>query len=95
MIFLRGFKSEAQSKFEGQLAIESNELDNLFGGNLIKDVALIGTDIYFDAGASIGVMFHAHNSKILKNNLTGKRKRLCQSSQSPKRDGRGRRHRRR
>ena len=74
MIFLRGFKSEVQSKFEDQLAIESSEFDNLFGGNLIADVALIGTDIYFDAGASIGVVFHAHNTKLLKNNLTGKRK---------------------
>ena len=82
MIFLRGFKSEIQSKFEEQLAIESNEFDNLFGGNLIADVALIGTDIYLDAGASVGVMFHAHNTKILKNNLTGKRKGFANARKS-------------
>lgn len=74
MIFLRGYKSEVQSKFREQMAIESSEFDNLFGGNLIADVALIGTDTYLDAGASVGVMFHAHNTNLLKSNLTGKRK---------------------
>ncbi len=73
MILLRGFKSEVQTKFQDQLAIQSNEFDNLFGGNLIADVALIGTDTYLDAGASIGVMFHAQNTGLLKTNLTGKR----------------------
>jgi len=73
MIMLRGFKSEIQTKFQDQLAIQSSEFDNLFGGNLIADVALIGTDTYLDSGASIGVMFHAHNSTLLKSNLTGKR----------------------
>ena len=74
MIALRGFKSEIQSKFLDQLAIQSSEFDNLFGGNLIADVAVIGTDTYLDAGASIGVLFHAHNTALLKSNLTGKRK---------------------
>ena len=74
MIMLRGFKSEIQTKFQDQLAIQSSEFDNLFGGNLIADVALIGTDTYFEAGASVGVMFHAHNTTLLKSNLTGKRK---------------------
>ena len=74
MILLRGFKSEIQTKFQDQLAVQSNEFDNLFGGNLIADVALIGTDTYLDAGASIGIMFHAHNTALLKSNLNGKRK---------------------
>lgn len=73
MIMLRGYKSEVQTKFQDQLAIQSSEFDNLFGGNLIADVALIGTDTYLDSGASIGVMFHAHNTGLLKTNLTGKR----------------------
>ena len=73
MVMLRGFKSEVQTKFQDQLAIQSSEFDNLFGGNLIADVAVIGTDTYLDAGASIGVMFHAHNTGLLKTNLTGKR----------------------
>ncbi len=74
MIALRGFKSEVQSKFLDQLAIQSNEFDNLFGGNLIADVAVVGTDTYLDAGASIGVLFHAHNTALLKTNLSGKRR---------------------
>ena len=82
MIFLRGFKSEIQTKFEDQLAIESTEFDNLFGGNLIADVAVIGTDTYLDSGASIGVMFHAHNSALLKSNLTGKRNSFAAARRS-------------
>ncbi len=74
MIALRGFKSEIQSKFLDQLAVQSNEFDNLFGGNLIADVALIGTDTYLDSGAAVGVMFQAHNSALLKTNLMGKRR---------------------
>lgn len=74
MIALRGFKSEIQSKFLDQLAVQSSEFDNLFGGNLIADVALIGSDTYLDSGAAIGVMFQAHNSGLLKTSLDGKRR---------------------
>ena len=77
MIQVRGFKYKIQSKFLNQLAIQSNEWDRLFGGNLIDDVAVIGTDTYFDDGSAVGVMLHAKNSKRLKSNLTSKRKKFA------------------
>lgn len=78
MVNLRGYRSRIQSKFLNQLAIESSEFDKLFGGNLISDVSVIGNDMFFGDGASIGVLLHAKNSKTLTNNLIGKRKKFAE-----------------
>jgi len=79
MIQVRGFKYRIQSKFLNQLAIQSSEFDKLFGGNLIDDVAVIGSDTYFDAGSAVGVILHAKNSKALEKNLRGKRASFSKS----------------
>ena len=79
MVSLRGFKSRVKSKFLNQLAIESSEFDQLFGGNLISDVAVIGNDMFFEDGSSVGVLLHAKNTKTLKGNLTGKRKKFARA----------------
>ena len=73
MIQARGFRYKIQSKFLDQLALENTEFDNLFGGRLIDDVAVIGMDTYFDSGSAVGVMLHAKDSKFLRKNLTKKR----------------------
>jgi len=73
MIQSRGFRYKIQSKFLAQLALENSEFDDLFGGRLIDDVAVIGMDTYFDSGSAVGVMLHAKNSNILNNNLLKKR----------------------
>ena len=80
MVNLRGYKSRIKSKFLNQLAIESSEFDKLFGGNLIADVAVIGNDMFFDDGASVGVLLHAKNSKTLTRNLTNKRKKFSEKN---------------
>ena len=76
MVSLRGYQSTVQSKFLNQLAIQSSEFDALFGGNLISDVAVIGTDMYFNDGGAVGVLLHAKNTKLLKQNLTRKREKF-------------------
>jgi hypothetical protein len=73
MIQARGFKYRIQSKFLDQLALENSEFDDLFGGRLIDDVAVIGTDTYFDSGSAVGVMLHARDSNLLDSNLRKKR----------------------
>ena len=73
MIQARGFRYKIQTKFQDQLALENTEFDDLFGGRLIDDVAVIGMDTYFNSGSAVGVMLHAKDSKFLKNNLTKKR----------------------
>lgn len=81
MIQLRGFKQQIQNKFLDQLAIESTELDQLFGGNLIDDVAVIGMDAYIDEGAAIGVLLHASQSAALNRNLLNKRAKFAKDQQ--------------
>jgi len=80
MIQIRGFKYRIQSKFLNQLAIQSTEWDRLFGGNLIDDVAVIGSDTYFDDGSAIGVLLHAKATDRLEKNLRGKRKKFAEQN---------------
>ncbi|MFK7768122.1 MAG: hypothetical protein AB8B55_12940 [Mariniblastus sp.] len=80
MIQVRGFKYKIQSKFLNQLAIQSSEWDKLFGGNLIDDVAVIGSDTYFNEGSSVGVLLHAKSTKRLESNLRSKRKAFAKSN---------------
>ena len=80
MIQVRGFKYKIQSKFLNQLAIQSNEFDRLFGGSLIDDVAVIGTDTYFGDGSGVGVMLHAKATKRLEKNLRSKRAKFAKEN---------------
>ena len=73
MITIRGYRPQLQSKFLDQMAIESSEFDELFGGNLIRDVAVIGFDTYVDDGSAIGVLLHASQPALLDRNLKSKR----------------------
>ncbi len=80
MIQMRGFKYKIQSKFLKQLAVESTEFDELFGGNLIADVAVIGKDTFVNDGAAIGVMLLAKNTRLLETNLRNKRKSFAKEN---------------
>ncbi len=65
MVRLRGFQPKVKSKFLTQLCLESSQIDEWFGGNLIADVAVIGRDTYFETGPSVGVMLHSKDTKAL------------------------------
>ena len=80
MIQVRGFKYKIQSKFLRQLAIQSSEFDRLFGGSLIDDVAVIGTDTYFGDGSGVGVMLHAKATERLEKNLRSKRAKFAKEN---------------
>ncbi len=84
MVSLRGYKETVESKFLDQLAIRSSEFDELFGGNLISDVAVIGNDTYFGEGSAVGVVLHARNSKALQRNLNAKRKKFAAEQKGAK-----------
>lgn len=79
MVSLRGYQARVQQKFLDQLALESTQLDEWFGGNLIKDVAIIGSDTYFSSGPAIGVLLHASGSKTLADRISSKRKSFAES----------------
>ncbi len=76
MVRLRGFKSKVQSKFLNQLALESSQIDEWFGGNLIDDVAVIGRDTYFETGASVGVLLYSKDPAALNTRINQRRKRF-------------------
>jgi len=79
MVSLRGYQARVQQKFLDQLALESTQLDEWFGGNLIKDVAIIGSDTYFSSGPAVGVLLHASGSKTLADRIGSKRKSFAES----------------
>ena len=77
MVKLRGYQARVNSKFLNQLALESSQLDEWFGGNLIQDVAIIGSDTYFSSGPAVGVLLHSKNTQTLLERITAKRQRFA------------------
>ncbi len=69
MVTLRGHDAQLNQRVQNQLALKESSLAELFGGQIISDVALIGRDIYLREGAAIGILFEARNA-LLKNELT-------------------------
>ncbi|MBL8890881.1 MAG: hypothetical protein JNL67_12950 [Planctomycetaceae bacterium] len=72
MVRLRGYQSLVGDLFRDQLAMESSQLDDLFGGTLIQDVAVIGLDTFLSEGAAAGLVLHSRNGLLLSS-LSGKR----------------------
>jgi hypothetical protein len=73
MVRLRGYQSLVGDLFRDQLAMESSQLDDLLGGTLIQDVAVIGLDTFFSEGAAAGLILQSRNA-LLRSNLDGKRR---------------------
>lgn len=71
---LRGWNYGIRDQLEYQLALKETILSKLFGETLISDVAIIGSDPFVRAGASIGIIFEARNSSLLKIQLDNLRK---------------------
>ncbi len=64
MIALRGHSKADSQKMLDQIVIESSQLDDWFGGNLIEDVAAIGTDLYVEDGASNAILLLAKGDAL-------------------------------
>ena len=79
MIALRGHEQPKSADFLSQLVLESSEMDDLLGGQLISDIAVIGLDMYFEDGAAVGIVLEA-KGKLLNSNLNGKRKRYAEKN---------------
>lgn len=76
MISLRGHRSGDSSKMLDQLALETSQVDDWFGGNLIEDVAAIGTDLYVEDGPSNAILMLAKNES-LESRVTTRRKKFA------------------
>ncbi len=64
MVSLRGHRGGDTQKMLDQLVLESSQIDDWFGGNLIEDVAVIGTDLYVEEGPSNAVLLLAKNDSL-------------------------------
>ncbi len=64
MITQRGHRGGDPQKMLDQMVIESSQLDDWFGGNLIADVAAIGTDLYIEDGPSSAIVMLARGPAL-------------------------------
>jgi hypothetical protein len=60
-------------RFQQQIAVGETKIARVMGPTVVHDVAIIGLDPYMRDGAAMGILFHANNSLLLKNNLSGQR----------------------
>lgn len=79
MVRLRGYQSMVGDIFGDQLALQSSQLDDMLGGTLIQDVAVIGLDTFFNDGAAAGIVFQAKNG-LLKTNMDKKRRDFAKAN---------------
>lgn len=77
MVTLRGYVPPLNKRIQGQLALEQNKLAEVFGDNVIADIAIIGRDTYVGEGAAIGILFEAKNG-LLENDFQQQRKRALE-----------------
>lgn len=75
MITLRGYFPPLNDRVQAQLGLEQNKLAELFGDRVIADVCLLGRDTFVQEGAAIGILFQAHSTDVLGNDLTQQRRR--------------------
>ena len=78
MISRRGHRGGDTQKMLDQMVIESSQVDDWFGGNLIDDVAAIGTDLYIDDGPSSAILMMARG-RALENQMRSRRKAYARS----------------
>ena len=73
MITLRGIKNDDAKRVERQLNLKTTQLSRMLGPTVIEDQALVGRDLFLGDGATMGVMFKAKNTFLLRNSLVGDR----------------------
>ncbi|HBJ36838.1 MAG TPA: hypothetical protein DDZ51_19195 [Planctomycetaceae bacterium] len=78
MITLRGVENKSSQRIEQQLVLKTTELARLVGDSVIQDESIIGTDLFLSEGASLGVLFHARNTFVLRRSMESDRAALLQ-----------------
>ncbi|MFT5526799.1 MAG: hypothetical protein ACI9HK_004779, partial [Pirellulaceae bacterium] len=79
MVQLRGNRPELSLGIQRQLGLETNALSELLGGQVIKDMALVGRDLYMREGAAIGVLFEERNGLLATNFATQRQSLLAKN----------------
>jgi hypothetical protein len=73
MIAPSGLDHDQNGRMEKQLALKESVFADLLGGQVIRDVALVGADTFFREGAAVGMLFHARSSAVLARDIRQQR----------------------
>ncbi len=65
LLSLRGLDYGMAKRIEETIVLEQSAMARVFGPTVIEDVAIIGTDVYFQDGGCFGLLFHAKNNLLL------------------------------
>ena len=79
MITLRSLTDNSSQRIENQLWLKMSDLSRVLGNSVIEDQALIGRDLFLAEGASLGILFRARNTFLLRTSLEGDRTALLRS----------------
>jgi hypothetical protein len=69
----RGLNYHVNEKMERQLSLKQSVLSPILGPAVIVDVAMIGTDLFFQEGPAMGLLFQARNSYGLNSDFIRQR----------------------
>ena len=75
MVTVRSIADAGSSRLERQLNMQTSELSRTLGPSVIEDQAIIGTDLFFADGASIGILIRAKQPFLLRTSLGGERQK--------------------
>ncbi len=84
MVTLRGIENAAARRMESQLNLKTTELSRVLGASVIEDQAIIGRDLFLNDGASLGVLFRAKNTFLLRTSLESERSTLVRTDPTVK-----------
>lgn len=73
MVTLRGLDYSVSPRLQQQLVLRESALAPVLGPQVIRDVALIGTDMFMREGASFGILFHAQGAFGLASDIKSQR----------------------
>jgi hypothetical protein len=73
MLVVESVDHDNSERFQQQIAVGESKLARVMGPTVIRDVAIIGLDMYLRDGAAMGILFQANNNALLQHNLSGQR----------------------
>ena len=80
----RGYDYGINQQIQRQLGLRQSKTAELFGGSVIADVAMIGTDTFVREGAALGILFEAKNSLALAADFTQQRAAIVKETSGAK-----------
>ncbi|MFN5770364.1 MAG: hypothetical protein ACK5ZC_14905 [Pirellulaceae bacterium] len=81
-LMLRGLDTETSGRMAERLQVRTTMVAKLFGDAVIEDVALMGLDLFFQDGPSLGVLFQARQMGLLRSSMERDRAEALAAGQS-------------